>query len=168
MDQSSMIHKWKWSLLSARKEHSGTVMLQYDRHWTHCSVCSDRTEYPGVRSTFIHQTDRPPPLLQFNTQRISEFTLPVMLQVELTKQSKWSPKGQKWEVKRTIGLNTDWIISNGYKQWDINNVYEDFLISDNFWIITHAPGHIDPGPSLLLLTNEHNRRVKHCIIGEPQ
>ena len=69
------------------------------------------------------------------------------------------------EVRNTIALNIDRIVSNAVSNEIFTLLVRIFLVLDIFWIIKHALGQIDPGTPLLFLTNEHNRRVNAIIKG---
>ena len=61
------------------------------------------------------------------------------------------------EVRNTIALNIDRIVTNG-----VSNDMFTLLVRIFFGLIhlldnKHAPGQIDPGTPLMFLTNEHNR-----------
>ncbi len=68
------------------------------------------------------------------------------------------------EVRNTIALNIDRVVSNGVSNEILTMLVRIFLVLDIFWIIKHAPGQIDPGTPLLFLTNEHNRRVNMFMV----
>ena len=63
------------------------------------------------------------------------------------------------EVRNTIALNIDRIVSNGVSNDILTMFVWIFLVSDIFWVFKHALGQIDPGTALLYLRNELNRRV---------